>query len=483
VNAPALRDALKRLLGLIPTLLVVSMMAFWGLSRALHSSASNDEATLPLFFNRAPIDVTERARLLATALARSSASLDTIAEQPEAQQLTRLGGAALPGLMPFLDSLPPQQRARVALALAPLAGRMGIADPEDFESPERATAFWSRYWLDRSIDFRPQVVERAIRRLAQRSSALRRTEVNQLDTYALPGLMQALESEDEPATVAQLLSVVSHITEGACSSAANDSLSRLWTRSDECLRWWSENQHTYAQLDGNRRLVAMLQETQYGKWVLKLMRGELTSASSSAHTSWSLLPTLVLIGGAIVGGYFVGPLLAAWAATLTRRRYWLLSASFVLAILPAAAVASWLSRGLLASKVAALVAMILLGASALGIHQYQATRDACSFEFVRMRRAFGVTRLRAALHALHSSSVASAAQLANHGASLLTAACIVEWAFDWHGLGWLTVQAVHAGDVSTLVLVAVVGTFFTGALQIASSLILSRFERSSRGFT
>jgi ABC-type dipeptide/oligopeptide/nickel transport system permease component len=459
------------------------MMAFWGLSRALHHSGPSDEAALPLFFNRAPIDITERAQLLASGLARSSAPLEAIAKQPEAVELTRLGGAALPGLMPFLDSLPPQQRARVALALAPLAGRMGIADPEDFESPERATAFWSRYWLDRSIDFRPQVVERAIRRLAQRSSALRRTEVNQLDTYALPGLMQALEIEQEPATVAQLLSVVSHITEGACSSPANASPAQLQARSNECSSWWNENQHTFSQLNGNRRLVAMLQETQYGKWVLKLLRGELTSATTSAAASWSLLPTLVLVGAAIVGGYFVGPLLAAWAATLTRRRHWLLGASLVLAILPAAAVASWLSHGLFANKVAALLTMLLLGASALGVHQYQATRDASSFEFIRMRRAFGVTRLRAALHALHSSSVASAAHLANHGASLLTAACIVEWAFDWRGLGWLTVQAVHTGDVSTLVLVAVVGTFFTGALQIASSLILNRFERSTRGYT
>jgi hypothetical protein len=481
VNAPALREALKRLLGLIPTVLAVSMMAFWGLSRALHHSAPNDESTLPLFFNRAPIDVTERARLLATALARGSTPLDAIAKRPEALELTRLGGAALPGLMPFLDSLPPQQRARVALALAPLAGRMGIADPEDFESPERAVAFWSRYWLDRSIDFRPQVVERAIRRLAQRSSALRRTEVNQLDTYALPGLMQALESERDPATAAQLLAVVSHITQGACPASNDGSSSQVWSHRETCSSWWSENQQNFAQLDGNRRLAAMLQETQYGKWVLKLMRGELTAATSSGHASWSARPTAVLMGAAIVGGYFVGPLLAAWAATLARRRYWVLVASLVLAFLPAAAVASWLSHGLLASKLAAPIAMVLLGASALGVHQYQATRDACSFEFIRMRRAFGVTRLRAALHALHSSSVASAAHLANHGASLLTAVCVVEWAFDWHGLGWLTVQAVRAGDVSTLVLVAVVGTFFTGTLQIASSLILSRFERSAGG--
>lgn len=483
MNAPALREALKRLLGLVPTLLLVSMMAFWALSRALHADRSDDEPALPLFFNPAPTDVSEHARNLATAIAQSHGPLDTVAKQPEAVQLTHLGGAALPGLMPFLDSLPPKQRARVALALAPLAGRMGIADPDDFANPEAATAFWSRYWLDRSIDFRPQVVERAIRRLAQRSSALRRAEVNQLDTYALPGLMDALESNDDPATLTQLLSVISHITERACVGPSDDTSKSLPGLTQDCLRWWGENRHVFAQFEGNRRLVAMLQEAQYGQWVLKLVRGDLTSDQPSTSAGWSLLPTLALIGAAIVGGYLVGPLLAAWAATLARRRHWVLAGSLVLATLPAATVASALSRGVVASKAVALIAMVLLGASALGVHQYQATRDACSFEFVRLRRAFGASHLRTALHALHSSSVASAAHLANHGASLLAVACVVEWAFDWHGLGWLTVHAVHAGDVSTLALVAVIGTFFTGILQIASSLILSRFERSSRVLT
>lgn len=480
MTAPALREALKRLLGLIPTLLVVSLIAFWGLSRALERPSRADEPTRPLFFNRVPIDVTQHARLLATAIAKGSTPIDAVAKQPEAVELVRLGGATLPGLMPFLDSLPPQQRARVALALAPLAGRMGIADPDDFASPETATAFWSRYWLDRSIDFRSQVVDRAIRRLAQRSSALRRAEVNQLDTFALPGLMDALESEKDPATLNQLLSVVSHITDGACGSTPEGASPPLQTRTQDCLRWWSNNRHAFAQFDGNRRLVAMLQETQYGQWVLKLMRGEFSPATASGEGDWSLLPTLALICAAIIGGYLAGPLLAAWATTLTQRRYLVLGVILMLACLPAATVANGLSRGLAANKIVALVAMVLLGASALGVHQYQATRDACSFEFVRLRRAYGATRLRAALHALHSSSVASAAHLANHGASLLAAACIVEWTFDWHGLGWLTIQAVHSRDVSTLVLVAVLGTFFTGALQITSSLILSRFERSSR---
>jgi ABC-type dipeptide/oligopeptide/nickel transport system permease component len=480
VNAPALREALKRVLGLIPTLLLVSMMAFWALSRALHANVPDEEPALPLFFNPAPTDVSERARNLAREIAQSRGPLETIAKLPEAIQLAHLGGAALPTLMPFLDSLPPKQRARVALALAPLAGRMGIADPDDFANPEAATAFWSRYWLDRAIDFRPQVVERAIRRLAQRSSALRRAEVNQLDTYALPGLMDALESNDDPATLGQLLSVISHITERACAAPSHDTREPLSALTSDCLRWWRANRHIFAQFEGNRRLVAMLQETRYGQWMLKLVRGDLTSEQQTVTAGWSLLPTLALISAAIVGGYLVGPLLAAWAATLARRRYWVLGGSLFLATLPAATVASWLSQAAIASKAVALIVMVLLGASALGVHQYQATRDECSSEFVRLRRAFGASHLRTALHALHSSSVASAAHLANHGASLLAAACVVEWACDWHGLGWLTVHAVHAGDVATLALVAVIGTFFTGTLQIASSLILSRFERSSR---
>jgi ABC-type dipeptide/oligopeptide/nickel transport system permease component len=478
VQAPSLREALKRLLGLVPTVLLVSMMAFWGLSQALNSGSQPSDRSLPLFFNRAPIDVAERAQGLAATIAKGTAPHDTLATLPEALELQRLGGAALPGLMPFLDSLPPQQRARVALALMPLAKRMGIADADDFETPEAATAFWSRYWLDRSIDFRPQVVERAIHRLTQRPSALRQAEIHQLDTYALAELMDALEAERDPAKLAHLLSVVSHITDGACiANPERNAGPQQQARS--CARWWSINGHTFAQFDGNRRLVAMLQETRYGQWVLEVLRGELGPSASSRSSDWSLLPTLALITAAILGGYGIGPILAAWAATLPRRRYVVLTATSILASLPAAAVATWLHHGVLASEILALAAMVLLGASALCVDQYQAMRDACGFDFVRLQRAYGASRLRAALNALGSSRIASAVHLANHGASLLTAACVVEWAFDWHGLGWLTVQAVHAGDVSTLTVVAMLGTLFTGALQIASNLILSRFARST----
>ena len=55
-----------------------------------------------------------------------------------AHRLARLGGAALPYVVPELDNLPPAARGRVAVALAPIAERMGFGDPKLEDPVERA---------------------------------------------------------------------------------------------------------------------------------------------------------------------------------------------------------------------------------------------------------------------------------------------------------------------------------------------------------
>jgi ABC-type dipeptide/oligopeptide/nickel transport system permease component len=217
----------------------------------------------------------------------------------------------------------------------------------------------------------------------------------------------------------------------------------------------------------------MLQETQYGRWVVAGVRGRMPGASHD----WQLEPTLALIGTGIVGSYFLGPLLAAWTATAAAGRRAALAISLFLASVPAAAAADWLRLSGMTHRALALVAMLVLGAGMLCLYQYQATRDAFSHDFVQTHRAFGASRLRAALGALRSSSLVSAAHLANHGPGLFAAACVVEWAFDWHGLGWLALTAVHERDIATLTWIALFGTLLSGLLHIMSDLLQSRFER------
>src|SRR5690606_32454303 len=131
---------------------------------------------LPRFFNPRPIDVRSRAEEIAKRLASEGAE----AEHAQAE-LLRLGGAALPWLLPRLDAFEPESRTRIALALAPLAERMGI-ESRAVHDPSRALVFWNRFWTEREADFQPSSARRAVRRFALNPTRMREADVRVLDT-------------------------------------------------------------------------------------------------------------------------------------------------------------------------------------------------------------------------------------------------------------------------------------------------------------
>ena len=104
----------------------------------------------------------------------------------------RLGGAALPYVLPRLDDLSPEARGRVALALEPLAARMGEtrAGGADGDA-DSAARFWAHFWDDRALDFTRPSADRQVTRIATRETELRDQELRRLDTYALPELVEA----------------------------------------------------------------------------------------------------------------------------------------------------------------------------------------------------------------------------------------------------------------------------------------------------
>src|SRR5712671_1228145 len=169
-----LRHALRRLLWIVPILIGVTLTSFALLSYvpdpaedpAVAATLGSEHALelrrsrfldLPRFFNEHPADVVARVDEALTHLAAD----DPWGDAARAT-LVRLGGAALPHLLPRLDGLDPDARARVAVALSPIAERMGIGDSEAFD-PLRAVAFWNRFWADRAIDFRGANAKRAVR--------------------------------------------------------------------------------------------------------------------------------------------------------------------------------------------------------------------------------------------------------------------------------------------------------------------------------
>src|SRR5262245_21948721 len=152
-----LGHALRRLLWIIPALIGVSIITFLFLSYVpdptdepeaaeLHAPAELARLRrerfldLPRFLNPAPRDVRSRAPALVAAVVE-----DTPDAAAAREELVRLGGAALPHVLPRLDALSPERRVRVALALAPVARRMGLAGSGEASDPARAVAFWTRF--------------------------------------------------------------------------------------------------------------------------------------------------------------------------------------------------------------------------------------------------------------------------------------------------------------------------------------------------
>src|SRR5512143_1404727 len=117
-----MRHALRRILWIVPTLFLISIASFWLVSSRAGSEREQSEDTgeahpffgrhrSPRFLNRSPKSVKDLALATMTSIASDDARADAAR-----RELTRLRGAALPYVLPALDSLDPTGRARVALA-------------------------------------------------------------------------------------------------------------------------------------------------------------------------------------------------------------------------------------------------------------------------------------------------------------------------------------------------------------------------------
>lgn len=302
------RRVFPRLLRLLLTLTAVVLVGFYGAANAAKRPGSGWAfKQLPLFVNPEPQDVRSRALTAMRVVARE--------DGPETEraklELLRLGGAALPHLLPQLDSLEPSARGRVAMALGPIALRMRVAGLDDVTTPERALLFFGRFWQDRSIEFRPTTVRRAVERLAERSLTLRRDDVIHADTYALEALIGALgkvQSSEDAARVARLHPVLMHITGRGEALARTLSPEQAAQVVENWQRLWLEEGADYSVLEGPRRIAALVTETQFGKWLAAAVRwrlghardGSSVSASVVAALPGSALHVLLLLGLALL---------------------------------------------------------------------------------------------------------------------------------------------------------------------------------------
>lgn len=469
--------SLRRILWIVPTLVVVSGLLFWFISP--RTSAAGGEVRpgaepAPLFFQPSPRSVRERAE---GAVHRLAAGAD--ADGRAAAELVRLGGAALPHVLPLFDTLGPEARSRVALALAPVGRRMGTRSDE-LDDPSGAVVFWMRFWQDRAIDFRPQIVKRAVRRLAAGTSAGRREDVLVLDTYALPELIAGLEPLASAADVpraARLTDALAHVSGVPWRVHPQATVEQAGKISRDWQRWWRENRTDFDTLDGVDRVFAMLTQTQYGRWAESVVYGKLGTLQSGEPVlvvAKQRAPlTLWLVTVAWLGCLLSGVGIGLWSSVQAMSDRLLATAALALAATPLswlaieAAPASASGRALTGGLVMALVGGLLVAR-----YQAAASRRELPSEHVQLRRAFGATPLRAIALSFRNASAVVVSLAGRELPTVLSATIVVEHALGLPGLGTVTLVAVAGGDVAWLMAFGLACATLGALLQVLSDAVL-----------
>ena len=481
-----LKEAVRRLLWLGPTLLIVTLPIFWAVSRATDRVAAAPTSGLPLFFNASPEGVRERA-LAAASLVAMGGSKAAIGEE----ELVRLGGAAFPYVLPHFDALGPDARGRLALSLVPVARRMGIAVGVELDSAESAVVLLSRFWDEHAIDFRPAVVRRTVRRFVEHPSVLRASEVSELDTVALEDLIDSLgrvKTREDVERVRHVSDVAARIAERPWTVPVGAPIEAAAAVSERWKRFWLAEQSNYVAFTGPRRLVATVLETRYGHWLSELSRrsGATNAGGRTAGVLKARAPvTLALVAFGLFAGYPLAVVLGVVAAA-SRRRALRLALSVVAVGVAAIGVVGCggiLQHALGGNPATACVAMTLATAAMSLRRQETLSERIAEIPHLRTAIAFGASPLRVALRIARLGTAAAAALAATDLPGLFTSALVAEHVFSLHGVGETTASALRNGDQAWLLTVALVGTLALGLAQIAADLLLIALDPRVRRAT
>jgi ABC-type dipeptide/oligopeptide/nickel transport system permease component len=488
---------MRRILWVPPTLFIVSVATFLLLSfvpPAISPGSSAVDAereraeleALPRFFNVAPRDV----RVRSTQAAEHVAGGGPEAHAAEAE-LARLGGAALPYVIPKLDGFAPEPRARVALALAPVAERMGLDDLDQARDPRTAANFWLRLWETRSVEFRPATARTTVSRLARRPTAARARELAKLDTYALPALFERLEapeSEAELATTRALVDAIARVVGVDDRLAPHDGLEEARASVARWSVYWVSHASSFRSYEGAARAAAMIQETRYARWastaVLNLLGNSAETRATMRRARAALPITLGLLLGGIALAHLAGIALGTMSAVARGKSLDYVVAALVLGLyaLPTAALAAWLHRLELGTGLWLPTCVVAAGLVAAPMrHQRAALVSVLSGEAVRAARARGSSRLRATtLHGVRRAIASVLSLLAVEPPMALSAVFVVEHVFSLDGLGAMTLEAVARRDVSYLMALSMAAATLAVAVVLVLDLSQSVLDPRQR---
>ncbi len=470
------RYALRRILWAIPTLLATSLVLFLvtTLAPAPHAVTEDpmeDEGLrgrfldLPRFFDSNPPDVRTRTAQAVALVANGDAH-----SEAGARALVWLGGAALPWVLPTLESLPPDARGRVAVALAPLAERMELVHEGDLTQPDVALLFWTHFWEDRALDFTRPAVARAVGRLVEHGSDLREKDLLSLDTFALPEIVTAMSAGNDGLALERLTRLAHHATRRGPELAADAAPGDVRRAIADWREWWFVHDTDFIALDGADRVLAMLTETRYGKWLKRAASGQLgvsvIDGEPIAEKLRDRAPITVLVCSvAMLLSWLLAIPIGALSAWRRGKPFDTASgaALFVMYAMPTFAVAEVLRHMTLGTsasgaRVALAVTALAIGSFAtLSRWQRGAMLEVVGRDYVRTARAKGMPAWRiAVVHALRNALMPTVTLAGLHLPVLLGGAFVVEEVFALPGIGFETLRAIEAHDAAWLMAVVLV---------------------------
>ena len=498
-----LRYTIRRILWAIPTILGISIVAFLvttlipappRLSPAeLDDALARDPAAydayvesrraggwdLPAFVNESPRDV----RAIVAECVDHLAKNDTGA-RVAAHDLARIGGAAFPYLLPTLDRLEPSARERVALALLPVAARMGQGDDPRAKDPVTAPTFWEQLWEDRSLEFTTPAVRRSVERLLRGATVGRERDIVEVDTFALPELMRAMrDGTTSDDGVARLSQVATHVSGHAVVvplAMTHEAATRI--RADWAA-WWTTHHEDYLALDAGERIFATLADTRYGQWLLGAVAGRLGTVTrdgepASKKLAESAPVTLALVLSAMLLSFALAVPVGVVGARRRGERvdHLLAIALFVLYSLPNFFLAEVLVHAMPRAGAwpRAILAVLVMTASSLAtLSRFQRASmiDVLEQDYVRTARAKGLRERRVlVVHALRNAIVPMVTLAGVQLPFLFGAAIVVEEVFGLPGMGYETMRAVEAHDATWLVATVLVVGLATTVTLLASDI-------------
>jgi ABC-type dipeptide/oligopeptide/nickel transport system permease component len=513
-----LRYAIRRILWGIPTLIGVSLLVFFLTSLLPDPGGDTAEARaeilardpsaydalderrrdrfldLPRFFNPQPADVRSRSAEAIDHLVANDAQAAMAMHT-----LGKLGGAALPYVLPKLDNLAPAARGRVAVALAPIAARMGLVDENAHAGgetastamlldPLQAATFWTRFWEDRTLEFTEPAVRRAVDRLTMRATDARQKDLEEVDTYALPEIMETLQNSHDPAVQEQLTALAAHATDHPVLIPPNaDDAFRAKVVSD-WMSWWYVHRTEFDALSGPERIAATFADTRYGKWVGRAATGELGVSVRDGEPIGKKLRerapiTMALTLIAMIASYLIAvpiALISAWRrgsaidrglglglfALYSLPTFW--TAELFVRLVPHATMTdgtqAWGSRLIFPT-----IALTLASLATVSRYQRAAMLEVLGLDYIRTARAKGVSLFSLLVkHALRNAIVPTVTLAGLELPALLGSAFIVEEIFGLPGLGYESLRAVEAHDTSWLIAMILFAAVMTTIGVLAS---------------